>query len=88
VDDHAKRVCQPLIDAWGDLNRGEATLLDLSRLAEQASTALDNASALPQLLAGAAGDLDYAYYATAAAEHEEAAHCILASAFAAMDRQL
>ena len=52
-----------MTDAWSDFEDGRATLLDLSRVAEQASTALDNAGAhLPQLLAKAAGDLEYAYH--------------------------
>jgi hypothetical protein len=72
MDEHTERVCAPIKRAWLDFERGQATLLDLARLAEQASTALDNASApLPQLLAEAASDLEHAYYATEEAEHRE-----------------
>jgi hypothetical protein len=89
VDDHAKRVCQPLIDAWDDFGRGHASVLDLSRLAQQASDALDNSSApLPQLLAKAASDLEFAYFATEPNNHDEEARRILSTAFSAMDRAL
>lgn len=88
MDEHAERVCQPLIDAWGDFKRGQATLLDLSRLAEHAWAAIDNANMpLPQLLPRAVADLEHAYYASERAEHDEAARRILAAFFAAMDHQ-
>lgn len=58
--------------------QGRATLLVLSRLAEQASEALDNASApLPQELRGAAADLEYAHYANEREEHPSAGRRIL-----------
>lgn len=64
-DEHAERVCRPLLEAWVEFLRGTATMLDLVRLAEQASTALGHANdALPDALAQAAGDLEYAFYAT------------------------
>ena len=44
VEEHSRRIRRPLVDAWGDYERAQATLLDLSRLAEQASTALENAN--------------------------------------------
>jgi hypothetical protein len=49
---------------------GSITLLDLSRLAEQAANALDNASApLPQQLATAATDLEHAYSTSEREDH-------------------
>jgi hypothetical protein len=85
MDEHAERVCRPLMDAWSDFGRGQATLLDQARLAAQASNALDNASApLPQLLGTAASDLEYAYYASESAEHAEAAQRILGPVLAQM----
>lgn len=78
MDEHAKRICAPLLDAWDDFEQGRATLLVLSRLAEQASEALDNASApLPQELRGAAADLEYAHYANEREEHPSAGRRIL-----------
>ena len=51
MNDHARRVCEPLLDCWGDFNDGRATLGDLSRLAGQARHALDSsAEPLPDLL--------------------------------------
>ncbi|WP_181312950.1 hypothetical protein [Nocardioides campestrisoli] len=78
MDEHAKRVYAPLLDAWDDFEQGRATLLDLSRLTEQASEALDNASApLPQELREAAADLEYAHYANDREEHLSAGRRIL-----------
>jgi len=58
MDDHAQRVCAPLKESLADFETGHATLLDLARLAEQASDALDNANApLTRLLSTAARDL-------------------------------
>lgn len=78
MDEHARRVCAPLLESWADCERGQATLLDLSQLAEQASTALDNASApLPSALRDAASDLEYAYFRTESGEHPEEGRRIL-----------
>ena len=85
MDEHAERVCRPLREAWAEFEQDRATLLDLSRLAEQASSALDNASApLPQLLARAASDLEFANFTTEREEHFEKAKQILSPAFAVM----
>ncbi len=63
MDDHARRVLAPLREAWTAFENGTASLLDLSRLAEQAAGALDNASAsLPQLLRKISSDLEFASY--------------------------
>lgn len=40
MDDHARRICAPLVAAWADFESGRATLLDLARLAEQAANLL------------------------------------------------
>lgn len=65
MDEHARRLCSLLLASWADFEQGRATLLDVSRRAEQASNALDNASApLPQALHEAAADLEYAYFAS------------------------
>jgi hypothetical protein len=86
VDGHARRVCQPLLDAWSDFVVGKANLLDLSRLAEQAYSALDNASApLLLLLHRAAGDLEYAYFAVEREDHQQTAQDIIAPVLAAFD---
>ena len=70
MDDHARRICAPLVAAWADFESDRATLLDLARLAEQAANALDNANApLPRLLATAASDLEYGYHANEREEH-------------------
>jgi hypothetical protein len=72
--------------AWAEFEAGSATLLDLARLAEQASKALDNASApLPAMLAEAAGDLEYAYYDQEREEHLPAGRRILGPALSRMD---
>jgi hypothetical protein len=75
-----------LLDAWSDFMVGNATLLDLSRLAEQAYSALDNASApLPLLLHRAAGDLEYAHFTVEREDHQQAAQDIMAPVLAAFD---
>ena len=80
TDEHAERVCRPLREAWAEFEQDPATLLDLSRLAEEASNALDNASApLPQLLARAASDLDFASFVTEREEYFEKAKRIMRS---------
>lgn len=70
MDDHARRICAPLVAAWADFESGWATLRDLARLAEQAVNALDNANApLPRKLATAASDLEYGFHANEREEH-------------------
>lgn len=78
MDEHAVRICQPLVIEWFEFLQARATMLDLARLALQASSALDNASApLPETLARAASDLEYAYYDTESEAHVEEASRIL-----------
>ena len=50
MDEHAQRVCAPLLGGWEDFLVGRATLGDLSRLAGQARHALDSSTELPDLL--------------------------------------
>ena len=50
MDEHAQRVCAPLLRGWEDFVGGRATLADLSRLAGQARQALDSSTELPDLL--------------------------------------
>lgn len=86
MDEHAQRVCAPLLNAWTDFERGRATLLDLARLAEQASNALDNASApLPRMLAMAASDLECNYYTNDSADQLPVGRRILGPALSRMD---
>ena len=56
MDDHARRVCARLVQAWTAFEKNDAvSLLDLSRLANSGSGALDNATApLPRSLRAAA----------------------------------
>jgi hypothetical protein len=78
MDDHARRVCAPLLAAWADFEQGHATLLDLSRLAEQASEALDNSSgSLPRDLGEAAAELEYAFHTSEREDHPTAGRRIL-----------
>jgi len=78
MDEHARRLCAPLLASWADFEQGRATLLDVSRLAEQASDGLDNASApLPRQLHEAAADLEHAYFASEREEHLSAGRRIL-----------
>jgi hypothetical protein len=78
MDDHARRVLTPLTQAWTAFENDAANLLDRSWLAEQASGALDNASApLPQLLRTAASDLEFAYYANEQEDHLQIGRQIL-----------
>jgi len=78
VDNHALRVTQPLRDAWTLFLAGEASLLDLSRLAEQAANALDHSNAeLLEALRPAVGDLEYCYYARESDEHRAEAERIM-----------
>ena len=86
MDEHARRVCAPLLATWTDFEQGRATLLDVSRLAEQASDALDNASApLPQELREAAADLEYAHHASEREEHLSAGRRILGPLLTSME---
>lgn len=88
VDAHVERVTRALRAAWTHFQAGRASLLDLSRLSEQAATAIDNATApLPQLLARAAGDLEYAYFAHEQEEHAPEAHRILEPVLALLDER-
>jgi hypothetical protein len=69
-----------------EFQRGDASLLDLARRAEQAEQALDNATApLPQLLHAAASDLEYAYHASEREDHAAAAARIVAPVLTAID---
>ncbi|MGZ5370866.1 hypothetical protein [Aeromicrobium sp.] len=78
MDEYVRRMTQPLADAWAEFNEGRASLLDLSRLAEQASGALDNSEPdLPGLLATAASDLEYAYFANEREHHLKLAQPIM-----------
>lgn len=76
MGDHAQRVCAPLVGAWTDFQEGRASLLDLSRLADQASRALDNANA--------ATDLEYAFYANESEKHLRVGRRILGPAMSAI----
>ncbi len=88
MDDHARRVCAPLKDGWTDFEAGRATLLDLSRLAEQAAGALDNSNApLPRLLATTASDLESAYFTNERETHQEVGRRILAPVMTEIERQ-
>jgi hypothetical protein len=74
------------MEAWQDFQQGQETLLDLARLAEQAASALDNASVpLPRLFAGAGSDLEYAYYTNEREEHQDAGRRIVAPLLAALN---
>jgi hypothetical protein len=85
MDEHARRVCAPLLASWDAFQQGQATLLDLSRLAEQASDALDNSNApLPAALREAAADLEYAYHASEREEHASAGRRLLGPLLAEM----
>ncbi len=55
---------------YAEFQAGDATLLDLSRVASQVAMTLDNAQAeLLALLRQADGDLEYGYYATEREDH-------------------
>ncbi len=85
MDDHARRVTRPFVEAWADFQEGRASLLDLSRRATQAASALDNASApLPGMLSAAASDLEYAYFTTEREDHLREAHPIVDPLMAVM----
>lgn len=85
MDDHARRVSRPFVEAWHEFEQGRATLLDLSRLAEHTASGLDNASApLPRLLAAAGSDREYAYHANEQEDHELVGRRIIALLMAAL----
>ena len=85
VDEHAHRVTQPVRDTWDDFQAGHASLLDLSRTAEQAAAALDHSNAeLLRALGSACGDLEYAYYTNEREEHLAVGHRIMRPVLAAM----
>lgn len=51
MNEHARRVCEPLLHCWRDFISGRATLDDLSRHAGQARHALDaSVEPLPDLV--------------------------------------
>jgi hypothetical protein len=86
MDEHAKRVCSPLLGVWSEFENESASLLDLSRLAEQASDALDGASApLPQMLRTAASELESAYYTNQQEAHLQLGRRILGPVIAQIE---
>ena len=77
---HTRRVTRPFIEAWRDFQRGER-LLGLSRLAQQAASALDNASdPLPRLSADGYNDLEVAYFTNEREDHQEVGHRLVCAA--------
>jgi hypothetical protein len=88
VDEHGRRVTQAFRDTWRELQQGRATLLDLSRTAEQAAGALDHSDAeLLRLLNSAWGDLEYVYHANEREDHAAEARRILEPILALMDSE-
>lgn len=72
MDPQVRRVTKPLRDAWRAFNSGDesVSLLDLARLCQQASGALDNTvHGIPIALDRAFSDLEYAYHATERPDH-------------------
>ena len=70
MDEHVERVCAPVLRTWADFVAGRATLLDISRVGQQAADALDNSRApVPRLLAEDASDLEYAFHTKEAEDH-------------------
>lgn len=87
MDDHAARVTQPLREVYSDFRSGEATLLDLSRVASQVAVTLDNAHAdLLVLLRQADSDLEYGYYASEREEHAALAERVYGPILALLER--
>ncbi len=73
MDEHAIRVVQPVVDTWDSFRHGDSTLLDLSRVTEQATDALDSASAeLRERLRHASWELESAFQSSERNEHDEA----------------
>jgi hypothetical protein len=85
MDDHARRVLLPFVEAWQDFQQGRATLLDLSRLAEQAASSLDNASDFPRLLGSLREDLESAYFTNEQEQHQDIGRRLVAPLLAALD---
>lgn len=82
MDEHAIRVVQPVVDTWDSFRHGDSTLLDLSRVTEQASDALDSASAeLRDRLRHASSELESAFHSSERKEHGARAVTIMASVF-------
>jgi hypothetical protein len=71
---------------YAEFQAGDATLLDLSRVAAQVAMTLDNAQAqLLALLRQADGDLEYGYYATESEDHGALADRVFGPILAYMD---
>lgn len=88
MDEHAARVTQPLRDVYSDFQAGQATLLDLSRVAGQVAMTLDNAhAALLTLLRNAHGDLEYGYYASESEKHVVVAERVYGPMLALIDAE-
>ena len=67
MEEHVRRVTQPLLNAWRAFETGDETvsLLDRSRLCHQAAGAMDNSvHGIPIVLDRAFSDLEYAYHST------------------------
>lgn len=91
MDEHVRRVTEPLLDAWAAFVAGDeaVSLLDLSRLCEQAANALDNSvHGIPIVLDRAFSDLEYAYHATERHEHLSEGRRILEPVIAAFEPDL
>ena len=74
------------MQSWAEFENGSVTLLDLARLAEQASNALDNANAsLPEQLGIAASDLEYAYHANEQEDHLSLGRQVLGPVMAGLE---
>lgn len=85
MDDYTARVTNPLRTVYADFQAGDATLLDLSRVASQVAMTLDNAHAeLLALLRRADGDLEYGYYATEREDHHALAESVYGPILALM----
>jgi len=70
VDEYTARVTERLRTVYAEFETGDATLLDLSRVASQVAMTLDNAQPeLLTLLRQADSDLEYGYYATEREDH-------------------
>jgi hypothetical protein len=97
VDEFAARVTAPLRHAWADYQAeqkwtdsraGRDAVLELSRLAEQASSALDNAHApLLRLLEAAWGELEYIAHTEEGGELLERVRAVLEPITATMDER-
>jgi hypothetical protein len=66
VDEYNERLTQPLRDVWLDYPAGRASVLDLSRVAEQVLAHLDHAHApLLDMLRAAESSLEAAWWGSA-----------------------